>query len=384
MEKLKLRKLRKRLKEFESHLKDILHVNDDILLPSVKDKAKIILDDAGKASRDNAAEIGNFLDKAPMRAAKILPSRRFPTLREYADVLVVAFSVAFGIRALYLQPFKIPTSSMQPTLFGIHFQKKDSIPDLPQPLSYLLFSTRKAEMKVSKAGYLDINSFYTTKSFLLFDNVHFKIAGADYKMPGDIKHIEQYCLKRRLEFEEGESLCDGWLSLGDHLFVDRWTYHFKEPARGDIVVFVTDGLKTTSGPYYIKRLIGMPGDTLKIVDRTIFVQEKQSGKFVPITDFKNKNINKIYEMKGAYHGHLPAGLLSDEKEFHVPENHYFMMGDNSSNSSDSRDWGPVPRQNIVGKAFFIFWPFSRRWGIPDGAKPLDFNTFSVESPMEYQ
>jgi signal peptidase I len=150
------------------------------------------------------------------------------------------------------------------------------------------------------------------------------------------------------------------------------------------VVFVTDGLNTPSGPYYIKRLIGMPGDTLKIVDSVIFVQEKQSGKFVPITDFKNKSINKIYEMKGAYHGHLPEGLLSDEKEFHVPENHYFMMGDNSSNSYDSRRFGVVPRQNIVGKAFFIFWPFSRRWGMPDGAKPLDFNTFSVESPMEYQ
>ncbi len=385
IEKFKIRKLRKRLQEFRRHLRDILHENDDILLPSAKEKAGVILTELDSLEPIvDVSSVEKFLDRAPLRVAKILPSRRFSVLREYADILVVAFSVAFGIRALYLQPFKIPTSSMQPTLFGIHYINNSSLPSLPKPLPYLLFSGRRAELKISRGGYLDPSSLRTSGSNPFFDKTSFVIGGVTYEMPGSEKQVLSDYLKRKTEFEEGEVLCDGWLSLGDHLFVDRFTCHFREPKRGDITVFVTDGLKTTSGPYYIKRLIGMPGDTLKIIDRTVFVKTRESSHFLPITDFGNKNINKIYEFKGGYHGHIASGFLSDGMEFHVPEGHYFMLGDNSANSSDSRDWGIMPRKNIIGRAFLIFWPFSRRWGWPDRADALSFHSFSVENPMEYQ
>ncbi len=390
-EKLKRRKLVRRLDEFRRHLRDVLHVNDDLLLPSAKEKANAVLSEADgiDAARDPDAA-GKFLERADLRVAKILPSRSFPTLREYADILAVAFSVAFGVRALYLQPFKIPTSSMQPTLFGIHYvQDGKGIPDLPQPLAYLLYSARRADLRIKRGGYLDQNSLRVRSAMPFSDRTRFTIGGVDYEMPGGEKQVVVDYLKRRVEFEEGELVCKGWLSLGDHLFVDRFSIHFREPRRGDVIVFVTDGLKTLdgkplSGPYYIKRLIGMPGDTLKIVDRTVFVRTEESSRFVPISDFGVKNINKIYDFKGGYHGHLAMGLLGEGMEFRVPAGHYFMLGDNSSNSSDSRDWGTVPRKNIIGRAFFIFWPFSRRWGIPDRAEPLPFHSFSVQHPMEYQ
>ena len=130
----------------------------------------------------------------------------------------------------------------------------------------------------------------------------------------------------------------------------------------------------------------MPGDTLKIVNGAVHVKAKDSDKFVPITDFNIKGIDKIYSYKGGYHGHLPLGSLVDEQEVYVPEDCYFMMGDNSANSSDSRFWGFVPRKNIVGKALLVFWPLSRRWGIADheGPLPVPTNPMHISEAMELQ
>jgi signal peptidase I len=116
----------------------------------------------------------------------------------------------------------------------------------------------------------------------------------------------------------------------------------------------------------------------------VYVKEKGAADFKPITDFNIPEINRIYSGKGGYHGHLAERRLAPGKEFHVPEEHYFMMGDNSARSSDSRYWGPVPRKNIVGIASFIFWPFSRRWGVTDREPPVDIDTAPDDSaPAPY-
>jgi signal peptidase I len=386
--KWKRRKRAEALKQFRHQLKHILHLNDDILVASAKDKVNEIIAEAETVNPDNPDETGKFLERAPLRVVKILPRKTFPTLREYADILAVAFTVAFGARALYAQPFKIPTSSMQPTLFGIHYiVDKNTLPDLPGPLSFALFSTEKADLTVKQSGELDERSFSTYYKYILYPQTRFNIGGVEYSLPGEINHVLRYCLKGRKEFNKGEVLCNGWLSLGDHLFVDRYTYHFRDPKRGEIVVFNTEGLPcNASGYFYIKRLIGMPGDTLKNINGVVYVKEKGSDNFVPITNFNIKSIDRVYSYKGGYQGHLPLGSLVDQQEVHVPEDHYFMMGDNTSNSSDSRIWGFVPRQNIVGKALFVFWPFSRRWGVADHADPLPVptNPMNISASMEFQ
>jgi signal peptidase I len=388
VEKWNRRKRAKALKQFHSQLKHILHLNDDILVASTKDKVREIIAEAETVNPGNAEEAEKFLDRAPLRAVKILPRKTFPTLREYADILAVAFTVAFGARALYVQPFKIPTSSMQPTLFGIHYiADKNTLPHLPGLLSYALFSAEKADLTVKQSGELDERSLYTYNKYILYPQTRFDIGGVDYELPGEINHVQKYCLKGKKEFNKGDVLSDGWLSLGDHLFVDRYTYHFRDPARGEIVVFNTEGLPcSASGFFYIKRLIGMPGDTLKIVNGAVHVKSKGSDKFVPITAFNIKGIDKIYSYKGGYHGHLPLGSLVNEQEVYVPEDSYFMMGDNTSNSSDSRYWGFVPRHNIVGKALLVFWPLSRRWGIADHEDPLPIptNPMHISEAMELQ
>ena len=75
-------------------------------------------------------------------------------------------------------------------------------------------------------------------------------------------------------------------------------------------------------------------------------------------------------------GDTPCGyyLQTPDAEFVVPKDEYFMLGDNTKYSSDSRIWGTVPRRNIVGKAFLVFWPFSRRWGLADSRDAYDVPT----------
>ena len=388
VEKWKRRKRAEAIKQFRNQLKHILHLNDDILVASTKDKVREIIAETETVDTGNAGETEKFLDRAPLRVVKILPRKTFPTLREYADILAVAFTVAFGARALYVQPFKIPTSSMQPTLFGIHYiADKNTLPHLPGLLSYALFSAERADLTVKQSGELDERSYHTYYKYILYPQTRFNIGGTEYELPGEINHVQKYCLRGRKEFNRGDVLADGWLSLGDHLFVDRYTYHFRDPARGEIVVFNTEGLPcSASGYFYIKRLIGMPGDTLKIINGAVHVKAKGGDKFIPITDFNIRAIDRIYSYNGGYHGHLPIGSLVAEQEVYVPEDNYFMMGDNTSNSSDSRFWGFVPRQNIVGKALFIFWPLSRRWGIADHEDPLPVRTnpMNLSEAMELQ
>lgn len=388
------RKQNKELKDIIKHTKHILHVNDDILTKSVKQDVATILEEAEAVDTDNPEEVQAFNKQAPARILKTLPQKNYPTLREYADILAVALCVAFGVRALFLQPFKIPTSSMQPTLFGIHYIKNDNtLPNLPAPLHYMLYSTQRAKCTIKQAGTLNPKSVYTTNKYIMFPWTHFNIAGINYSLPGTPAKIQQYSsLSSNEYYSKGDTLCDGWLSLGDHLFVDRFTYHFREPQRGDVLVFNTENIKRDNnqplaGYYYIKRLIALPGDTIKLVDSMIYIKPEGAEQFEPITKF-NPAFNKIYSAKGGYQGHVVGQdsrhLTSPSSLFTVPEDSYFALGDNSANSLDSRYWGVVPRKNLIGRGYFVFWPFSRRWGFVDSTPPLDRPTSLGLPSMQLQ
>jgi signal peptidase I len=417
------RSKRKEFRSFVKHAKRLRHIDDDILSGSVKERLdELILEaEAFPVSEKPPAEAAVFLDETTEKMAETLPRKSHPAIREWVDILAVALTVAFGLRALYLQPFKIPTSSMQPTLFGIHYIADTKLPDgsntlphLPGWLHYALFSTQRAEATVRDTGTLDPASIAGYNKNLLLPRTVFNIGNDRYDLPGAIRHVFTYCdMQRKVDtdkmlldgiaeypwiydrnvignaagvkgvklrymdrpFEKGEKLCDGWLSLGDHLFVDRVTYKFFDPERGDIVVFLTKGTDIRGeGDFYIKRLVGLPGDTLKIEDGVVQVKPKGAEAFRPITSFGVKGFDWVYSGKGGYHGHLSTGRLAKGLEVKVPDRKYFMMGDNSANSYDSRVWGFVPRKNIIGKAFFIFWPLSRRWGFAEHAPPVDVKT----------
>lgn len=127
---------------------------------------------------------------------------------------------------------------------------------------------------------------------------------------------------------------------GDKLFVDKTIYRKSEPERGDIIVFDYPADPKKS---FIKRLIGLPGEKVEIRDGKILINDvvQTQGK-----------LSAIY-----YYNHEPYG--ESGKTVAVPTDSYFVLGDNSSNSNDSRFWGFVPKKNLIGKAYKIWWPLNR-------------------------
>jgi signal peptidase I len=296
-----------------------------------------------------------------------------------------------GIRALFLQPFKIPTGSMQPTLYGIHFVEAASnaparVPWWKRVLDYVNYSRRHAHATVVEDGHLDqMRTRYPLAAVnrFLFPYTEVRIGRHVYQLPGEqqtvIRYLRNYREKHYPDqpyFEAGETLAHGYHQLGDHLFVDRVRYHFVEPKRGDITVFVTDGIRrrdggSLRGRYYIKRLVGLPGDELKISERQLYVKPRGETQFVRVDGRVHPAFDRIYSYRGGNRGYSnpshPAAqyLRSPTDTFTLGDDEYFMLGDNTENSQDSRFWGVVPRRNIVGRASFVYWPFLRRWGLPD-------------------
>jgi signal peptidase I len=218
-------------------------------------------------------------------------------------------------------------------------------------------------------------------SGIFFDRTHFAVGRKYYSLPGNIRQVADYANPAgRTEFAAGDTLGGGYMTLGDHLFVERFSLYLKPPARGDVMVFNTENLSVgntslsaASGYYYIKRIAGIGGDTLKIVDNVLYIRPKGEKEFRR-ADELCPQMKKIYSFRGGYQGHAPLGLLADEQEITVPEKCYFALGDNTNNSLDSRMWGVVPHRNIIGRPFNIFWPISRRWGFVDRLPPLDCAT----------
>lgn len=390
----KKRKLKKELRSIEKQINTELHYDDDILNEKQKQKLLDLKSEATNLLADaNEKKTEDFTVAFEGRYSDIIARKNSAWIRDMLDVAAVAAMVAFGVRALYLQPFKIPTSSMQPTLFGIHYVSADAnVPKIMQPLEMMFFSLRKAELTVKEDGEFVPESFSTSiigpaSDSLAVPASSFKIGNQTYTLPGGYDQINKYALKDRRYFYAGDKLCDGYLSTGDHLFVDRYTYHFREPRRGDVLVFNTvnigGGSNSMRGYYYIKRLVALPGDTVRCIGNAVFIKPMGESKFKPLTELSSA-FDKVYSGKGGYQGHRQEGILKEDSEFTVPADSYFAMGDNTANSYDSRYWGFVPRQNLVGIGRFVFWPFSRRWGLVDTKAPVDVPTDSNLSVMTLQ
>jgi len=164
------------------------------------------------------------------------------------------------------------------------------------------------------------------------------------------------------------------LLIGDHLLVNKFVYGlhsgflsrllpYKDPKRGDVIVF-----KYPNSPEvaYVKRLIGMPGDKVEMTGRTVYV----NGQALKENYTQYIDASSIYEHYGPYP---------------VPQGQYFAMGDNRDNSQDSRFWGTVPRDYLLGKALVIYWSFETprdeylQTSVPDRIKQYSdvfFNFFT--------
>jgi signal peptidase I len=130
--------------------------------------------------------------------------------------------------------------------------------------------------------------------------------------------------------------------FSDRVLANRFIYHFRSPHRQDIVVFKTPPAAErcengAGGQTFVKRIIGLPGDTIRERRGTILVN--------------GNPLDESYVQ--------PADRDQRSGQWQVPQGQYFMMGDNRRSSCDSRDWGSVPRGNLIGPVFAVYWPPQR-------------------------
>lgn len=345
-----------------------------------------------------------------------MPAPKDAAWRENIEVILVAIIVAIGIRSYFLQPFKIPTGSMQPTLNGIighkHFYQnetdipldqktayehrgngwclsgyssQDSVPGIITQISEFIVLGRNYINVVARAD--DQIVRIDQKKFLFFFTFS-QIVGQheNYLVYAPWETLRDYWnVTPGRSLRKGEVVARGAIDTGDQVFVDKFSYNFVKPHRGDVFVFRTDSIPgidpragafrfirpsvtaaDESAPFYIKRLAGLPGDELRIEPPLLYANGKLADEF---------GLKRVMSAVPPYRGYVQGREGVDVSwrgstirvdlatSFRVPEHGYFAMGDNSANSLDSRYWGPVPEENLVGRGLFVYWPFNRHWGI---------------------
>jgi signal peptidase I len=135
---------------------------------------------------------------------------------------------------------------------------------------------------------------------------------------------------------------------GQYLLVNKIVYYFRQPQRGEVIVFHPSASPHTN---YVKRVIALPGERVKAVNGKVYINR---GNGWELLDEPYLKTNAVY---------------SFEWLRPIPQDHYFVLGDNRNHSSDSRLWGPISRETIIGKAWFRYWPL-KEWGLIPSYSPL--------------
>lgn len=382
----------------ERHVRRIVRAQVDILSPQAADtvrKACADLRELARGTRDKK-KLAAGMDALEKTANKWLKPYPHASLRENVEVFLVAIAVAMGIRTFFLQPFKIPTGSMQPTLYGIT-QEPDFIndpaakidPDAKFPTGlqaffeswfkgvsyYHIVARADGELRPYNPPTKFI--FFNLKQTFYVGNEAYTVWFPPDNLLGRAGMVDRNGVIKDKTYKAGEDLMKVKVITGDHLFVDRVTYNFRRPWRGEVIVFETKGipkLKERIPPqdklFYIKRMVAMGGDNVSIGDDNHLVingtrLDASTPHFERVYTFDLKN-----PRPGHYYGHANGHVYSflapnfpdSSTVFSVRPKHYLAMGDNTLSSSDSRDWGDLPQENVIGKSFFVYWPFTSRFG----------------------
>ncbi len=283
------------------------------------------------------------------------PVRRIGLLGWLA-VIVLAVVLNNGSSLLvrqFVHPFKVPTGAMQPTIFGIqgHNVPADST-DKPTMLHWLVSGERYVEVRAKSSGMLSAPRYNPGNPSCLT----YMVADQAYDLPRFAPPLKQ----PGEHVSVGDVLWSGITTAGDLLIVERLSYRFGKPKRGDIVVFRTKGILTLPpDTFYIKRVAGLPGERIRIEPPFLIVNDQ---KVIEPQIFNTiASASDVYAgFQLAAHAASIGGILSNPvDEVTLGPDEYFVLGDNTRNSRDSRYWGAVPERNIIGKVTRIYWPFTR-------------------------
>jgi signal peptidase I len=346
------------------HARKYLRYKDDRL--SASDREQIVAEMKslrGALREKDREQIHSAADTLDKTLHRLTPVTWESHWRENCEVILVAIVVAVGIRSYFLQPFKIPTGSMQPTLNGIIGH-----PSAEPPPNFL---QQVAEFVVLGRNYINVVSrkddqvleiapqkmfFFFTFSRLICQQQNFLVYAAPETLRQDFNVFPGRV------FHRGEIIARGTIDTGDQVFVDKFSYNFVKPHNGDVFVFRTNNIPAIrpdpvgGPPFYIKRLAGLPDDVLRIDPPFLYINGEKA---------KGYGFERVMSARPPYRGYAPGHdyLSRPDQKYIVPHNGYFAMGDNSYNSFDSRYWGPVPDVNLVGRGLLVYWPFYPHWGL---------------------
>ena len=343
------------------------------------------------------------------------------------EVGLVALVIIIGIRTFFFQPFLIPTNSMYPTYSGMNEVIYDLNAEKPTTteniLNKILLGSKNYHLEADNDGRVSVPLFSQAQfsrdaklrsvGFVSFEYVKgkkwFGLLPATYRqyelyvgnqpvkiqVPFDFSldsvilktYFSQYDsfkellqayheenriniykdtrhkIKSSTVVKKGDTIISFDITLGDALFVDRLSYHFKKPEPGDAFVFKTSKMnldaktkQSLGDKYFIKRIGGVGGEKISIADGQLLVNGEIRDEVCIFISNGNK--------EGEYKSYKADGLLSTGNNFSIPEGYFFALGDNSYNSHDSRYFGPVSKGAVIGKPCFIYYPFTKRWGLP--------------------
>ena len=291
------------------------------------------------------------------------PRHRNPGIRENIEIFAVAIAIAMACRTYFIQPFKIPTGSMQPTLMGITYSPapKTFMDRLPfKILKWSVTGQWYVEMKARVSGEITQDPRYSRMGN---DDVTFYVANVLHRVPKD--GFDGFSPGDFVT--KGTVLWRGVRTAGDHVFVDKLRWNLMHPRRGQVTVFDTDNIPSLPDKiHYIKRLVGLPNEVVSISPPNLMINGEAA--------LEPDGIRRIAEREdGQYLGYQLInwqtdgnpddwGLRSENDRRELGAGEYFMLGDNTGNSRDGRYWGSVPQKNLVGPAVMVYWPFSSRWG----------------------
>ncbi len=402
-------KWKKEAQEFYKAGKKFVHFKRDLLKPDRVDEIKARLRDLktamkGPNAKENAQEAIRQLDStcenALPRQAKKNP------LGDQIESLFVTLVIVLGLRSYYTQPYVIPTGSMQPTLNGVICSAVDK-DEWANPIVRVGEKVLRGRAHVYKKAPVDLIVPSTSigfveqnpGSFKLLQTFH-RVARLNFENKSIMAHglpassfaqqgafslqtlISNHGVRKngRIVIPKGTVLYSGTADSGDVIWADKMSYHFRKPRRGEVFIFDTRGINTSQGSaslsdqqsatHYIKRCVGVPGDTLSIEPPNLLVDGEIATE---------KYMRRVMERQGPYaetQGYIPGyGPGGDYlgrvgQQFSLKDNsrkpwkaEYAAMGDNTENSLDSRYWGSVKEFNIVAPARFTLWPITTgHWG----------------------
>jgi signal peptidase I len=331
-------------------------------------------------------------------------------VNDNCEVLLVASIIAIALRVFFVQTFQIPTNSMLPTYYGVtnyvHSEGDDEPSAAKKFFSKIFCGTANFYIRSNHSGNLEIPLFrggkcvgscdgivkFNRKSgrtclgliSTIYRTYELKIGNKyqEIRVPDDCPLDEVFLEKfgggckswqkvydtspskfriaddaiwfcPGIRVEAGQQIVNFDQNSGDVLFVNKIAYHFRKPKIGDAIVFRTEKIKNLPGEprYFIKRLVGQAGDSITLMGNEL----RRNGENIHGSEI----FEYEHDMSNGYRGYTAVGLLSNQATVKVGRGEYFVLGDNSENSGDSRFWGFVPEREVAGKPLFVFYPFNR-------------------------